>query len=283
MIAAHNLSLLGPDNAAEVIAFTEQEPLVCTDVGSIASMLPPEPRVLIARANESPTSPIIATAVDDGLAVSIYGQEQGVEAIAHHLGDVSTKLVISGRVESVRTFLRAAIAHGPLDGRQDRPELLMAVDQHSLVHCADPPPVRIANADDLPLLHEARRLALAEEYDIPVAPESELARDLTTAVGRAVSLGGVAIWVEDDRIAFTAQLIAKTPHAAMFGDLYTDPALRGAGRATRALSTFCSWLMTESAHVTLRVGTSNEPAVRLYERVGFRVVEPFLSSVRPPD
>lgn len=65
----------------------------------------------------------------------------------------------------------------------------------------------------------------------------------------------------------------------MFGDLYVDRRLRGAGRATRALTAFCAWLMTESEHVTLRVGQDNDAAIRLYERVGFSVVEPFLTSL----
>ena len=103
-------------------------------------------------------------------------------------------------------------------------------------------------------------------------PGSRLFKELSTAVTRAVALQGVAIWVEDGGCAFTAQLIAKTPVASMFGDLFVDPALRGEGRATRALTAFCTWLQTESEHVTLRVGAGNDPAVKLYDRVGFAVV-----------
>jgi GNAT superfamily N-acetyltransferase len=66
----------------------------------------------------------------------------------------------------------------------------------------------------------------------------------------------------------------------LHGDLYTDPSMRGAGRATRALTAFCSWLLTESRNVTLRVGQENEPAVRLYQRVGFTVLDAFESSLR---
>jgi len=129
------------------------------------------------------------------------------------------------------------------------------------------------------MLVRVRAAALEEEYGIPVEPGGELYTELASAVSRAVALQGVAIWTEDGGCAFTAQLIAKTPHASMFGDLYVDPALRGAGRATRALTAFCAWLMSESEQVTLRVGSSNHPALRLYERVGFEPVDAFLSSL----
>ena len=36
---------------------------------------------------------------------------------------------------------------------------------------------------------------------------------------------------------------------------------------------------SESDHVVLRVGVDNDPAVRLYERVGFEVVDSFLTSL----
>jgi predicted GNAT family acetyltransferase len=124
---------------------------------------------------------------------------------------------------------------------------------------------------------------LEEEYGIPVERGGELHAELERSVTRAVRVKGVALWLEAGRVALTAQLISKTSVAAMFGDLYTDPALRGHGRATRGLTAFCSWLMTESQHVTLRVGTTNAPAVRLYERVGFSVVDSFESSLRVDD
>jgi GNAT superfamily N-acetyltransferase len=264
--------------------FAATSPLAFADMASIATILPDEPAVWMVHADDSARAPVVAAAIDDGLAVSVGGAADAMRTIATHFGEsLSRKLVISGRTQTVRSFLEFASPLADLAGRMDRHEHLMAVAPDQLAVAAEAIPLRIATADDLPILAEARRLALAEEYDMAVPPESQLAQDLSAAVARAVSLSGVAIWLEDNRVAFTAQLIAKTPHAAMFGDLYTDPELRGQGRATRALATFCSWLMTESAQVTLRVGTTNAPAVRLYERVGFEVIEPFLSSVREFD
>lgn len=140
--------------------------------------------------------------------------------------------------------------------------------------------LRVATADDLPLLIDARARALEDEYGMPVELGGHIHGELERAVRRAVDLQGVAIWPIAGRVAFTAQLISKTPVAAMFGDLYTDPELRGVGRATRGLVAFCLWLLSESHHVALRVGVDNEPAVRLYERTGFRTVGEFLTSLR---
>lgn len=278
------LRRLTTDNVGELMEFAATSPLAFADIASIATILPDEPAVWMVHADENRAAPVVAAAIDDGIAVSVGGAADAMSTLAAHFGgSLSRKLVISGRTDTVRSFLEFASPMADLVGRMDRHEHLMAVAPEQLQVVAEALPLRIATSEDLPILAEARRLALAEEYDMDVLPDSPLARDLSTAVARAVSLSGVAIWLEEDRVAFTAQLIAKTPHAAMFGDLYTDPLLRGEGRATRALATFCSWLMSESAQVTLRVGTNNTPAVRLYERVGFQVVEPFLSSVREFD
>lgn len=259
---------------ADVLAtFASRHPLAWTDFASIAALQPDEPRVLLARDSDAV---VVAAAIDDGLAMSIGGTPAGLRAIARELGDLDSKLVIAGRTEEVRTFV--AEARSP---RRERPEHFMAVRPEALRQPVEPIPLRIAEADDLPMLLRVRAAALEEEYGIPVPVGSSLYGELATAVRRAVALQGVAIWVEDGQCAFTAQLVAKTPTASMFGDLYVDPAMRGSGRATRALTAFCSWLMTESAHVALRVGTNNAAAIRLYERVGFEVVDEFLSSLGP--
>lgn len=262
----------GPDDADALAVFASQRPLAWTDFASIALLQPDEPRVWVARADDGF---VHAAAIDDGLAMSVAGTDDGLRAICEEVPDLPGKLVIAGRTDEVRAFVRG-IAGEP---RRERLEHFMAVPRDGLRAPVEPIPLRIATEDDLPMLLRVRAAALEEEYGIPVAEGSVLYRELATAVTRAVSLQGVAIWVEDGRCAFTAQLIAKTPVASMFGDLFVDPSLRGAGRATRALTAFCTWLMTESEHVALRVGRSNEPAVRLYERVGFEVVDEFCSSL----
>jgi GNAT superfamily N-acetyltransferase len=267
-----DVRVAGQDDAPALGAFAAERPIAWTDFASIALLQPDEPRVWIA----SDSGGIVhGAAIDDGLAMSVGGSPGALEAIADAVPDTEGKLVIAGRIDEVRTFV-SRVAGEP---RRERPEHFMAVRRGALRCPVEAIPLRIATADDLPMLLRVRAAALEEEYGIPVDPDSELHRELCSAVTRAVALQGVAIWTEDDGCAFTAQLIAKTPDASMFGDLYVDPALRGSGRATRALTAFCTWLMTESEHVALRVGRDNAPAVRLYERVGFEVVDNFCSSL----
>jgi predicted GNAT family acetyltransferase len=263
---------LSAEDAPRLAEFAQRAPLVYNDFASIANTMPDETAVWT---DQDEHGNIRAAAIDDGLAMTLAGDEDALTSLARAIPDAAGKLVVSGRTPEVRAFLRGI----PDADRFDRPEHFMVVNGETIIGAPEAIPLRIATADDVDLLVSARSSALEEEYGVPVPEGSTLHSELANAVARAVAIQGVAVWLERGRIAFTAQLIAKTPQAATFGDLYTDPALRGAGRATRGLVAFCHWLMSECTNVTLRVGTGNTPAVRLYERVGFEVLEPFLSSV----
>lgn len=260
------------ETAMGLARFAAREPLAYNDFASISLLMPEEPRVITAVAGDE----VLAAAIDDGLAMSVAGEPHALRELSAAVEDLDAKLVVAGRTAEVEAFMERATP-----GRRLRPEHFMSVRRETMRTVAEAIPLRIAEESDLPLLAEVRAAALEEEYGITVDRTGDLCLELTRAVERAVQMQGVAIWTEHDRVAFTAQLIAKTPHASMFGDLYTDPDLRGEGRATRALTAFCVWLMSESEHITLRVGVDNTPAVRLYERVGFEVVDSFLSSLRP--
>lgn len=265
-----SVDIVTAENVHRLSAFADRQPLLYNDFASIASIMPSEPRVWVATDERA----VAAAAIDDGLAMSVGGDADGLELLAQRIPDLDAKLVISGPVGETEAFVAAA-----KKPRVTRPELFMAVTREALPQGFAPVPLRIAEADDLQLLTDVRARALEEEYSISVPRTGTVYGELERAVARAVAMQGVAIWTIDGQVAFTAQLVAKTEHAAMFGDLYTDPQLRGEGRATAGLVNFCLWLMSESTNVTLRVGAENQPARRLYDRVGFQQVGTFVSSL----
>lgn len=259
------------DDFSAVIEFAELRSLTRADFASLSLMRTRDPRMVAAWSG----STVIAAAIDDGLATSIAGDPDGITAIGSWIDDLDEKLVISGPVDSVRMIEKCTASE-----RHFRPELFMAVHTSEMRVVPEALPIRVATLDDIEVLAEARVCALEEEYDMHVERGGTLAQDLRSTLELAINMQGVAVWIEADRVAFTAQLIAKTQKIAVFGDLYTDPQLRGAGRATRGLAAFCAWLMTESEHVGLRVGVDNVPARRLYDRIGFTAIDSFASSLR---
>src|SRR5690349_19142813 len=118
------VSVAGPDDADALATFASQRPLAWTDFASIAALQPDEPRVLLARGD---LDVVVAAAIDDGLAMSVAGEADGLRAIAREVGDLSSKLVIAGRTEEVRTFVA-----GEATPRRERPEHFMAVQRGEL-------------------------------------------------------------------------------------------------------------------------------------------------------
>jgi GNAT superfamily N-acetyltransferase len=269
--ATLTVQVLGPAHMPALAALADAEPLVRVEFGSLALAQSASPRILGAWQGHD----LIAAVIDDPLAWCVTGQAVGLQAIARQSPDLAAKLVITGRAPEV------AAIDALLDARQWREEHFMTVDRATLVAPTQPAPLRVAGPEDLALLQQARLTALEEDLGLHLDAGSAPHRQVCDEVAGMVERQGLAVWIEQDRVTFMVRLMARTPAAALFGDLYTAPELRGAGRATRALATFCTWLMQDSAQVALRVGTANERAVRLYQRVGFRVVESFVSSLKP--
>ncbi|MGH7611307.1 MAG: GNAT family N-acetyltransferase, partial [Candidatus Dormibacteria bacterium] len=70
-------------------------------------------------------------------------------------------------------------------------------------------------------------------------------------------------------VVFKAECSAVTAEAVQIQGVWTDPALRGEGRATRAMAELCHSLLKDTGTVTLFVNDFNLTAIHVYERVGF--------------
>lgn len=60
-------------------------------------------------------------------------------------------------------------------------------------------------------------------------------------------------------------------HYAYLGFMYTDPAYRGRGVNRKIIEGLKSWALSKGlAEIRLTVYSDNEPAIRAYEKVGFK-------------
>jgi len=77
-------------------------------------------------------------------------------------------------------------------------------------------------------------------------------------------------FTEEGDVASVAFLQDSTPSVAMIGGVYTRADLRGMGYASSCVSALVESLLSDFAVVGLTVSADNLPALRLYERLGFR-------------
>ncbi len=83
---------------------------------------------------------------------------------------------------------------------------------------------------------------------------------------------------EADRLVAVAgtHIVSDSERVGALGNVMTHPAYRSRGLATLATSAVCQDLLDRSIEmIGLSVGRSNEPAIRVYEKLGFKRYVPF--------
>ena len=126
--------------------------------------------------------------------------------------------------------------------------------------------LREATVKDLPLLVPA--CAAAHEVELGVDPLRRDADGFRWRTRAQVDEGRSWIWAENGVILFKAEASAWTPSAVQLQQVWTDPAARGVGNGGRGLRDLIRLLLERVPRVCLFVRADNEPAIRLYERVG---------------
>lgn len=83
----------------------------------------------------------------------------------------------------------------------------------------------------------------------------------------------VGIWEAGRLVAAAGTHVASKRYGvAAVGAVITRPSHRGRGLGTIAVADLCKWLAGEYETVGLNVETANEPALRIYDGLGFRRV-----------
>jgi GNAT superfamily N-acetyltransferase len=137
--------------------------------------------------------------------------------------------------------------------------------------------LRAATMDDLELLLPA--CALAHEEELGVDPLKRDAQGFRWRTQAQIEEGRSWLWEENGLILFKAEASAWTPGAVQLQQVWSDAAARGKGNATRAMRDLIGLLLERTPTVCLFVRPENEPALRLYDRVGMERVGAFRSLV----
>ncbi len=206
---------------------------------------------------------------------------EGVEAFADRVaaavGDVPPLQIVSP-AQMTRRLLSGLERRGVLPPvRLHRPSMpTLRVDRDTLLPRGQlrsgpgrlvPAPVRNAGESELALVRFACRAVTIEE--LGVDPEELDPGGFELALARRLRAGREYLWLQDGELLFRAALSAVTPDAALVEGVWTSPDHRGQGIGTLGMHALCERLLQWHSRVVLFVGADNQPARRLYDRLGF--------------
>jgi ribosomal protein S18 acetylase RimI-like enzyme len=144
--------------------------------------------------------------------------------------------------------------------------------------------VRRLTDADYDTMREVRLEALRlhpENFGADLEAEEALSREqwlarLATAVSLGAfvdgALGGIAVFSRPNR--------KKTGHTGELGAMYVRAGFRGRGLGDGLVEAVIDHAAKEVEQIKLTVNAENAPAIRLYERHGFRVIGRYPNSLR---
>jgi ribosomal protein S18 acetylase RimI-like enzyme len=138
-----------------------------------------------------------------------------------------------------------------------QPMIRMSVTRERFLPAGGTPAVTLGGVD----IRRVNALYSTEggpSYYVPEHIENGVYRGVA-AEGRLVAVAGTHV-------------VSKQERVAVVGNVFTHPAYRGRGYATAATSAVTEALLAYCDYVVLTVDPSNNPAVRAYEKLGYREV-----------
>ncbi len=149
------------------------------------------------------------------------------------------------------------------------------VVDRSTLRYSPAPRLRTASLADLDLLVRAGAAMMVEEVEEdPLRSRPEQYRAF---VRDRILRGDELLWVDEQGLCFKCNVSSRTPEAAQIEGVYTPVERRRRGFASRGLSEVCFRLLREIPRLSLYVNDFNQPAISLYERLGFYRTSEFQS------
>ena len=213
---------------------------------------------------------VIATAlVLPGRLVVPWGPEGACRAIGAALRSRHAPCMVVGPRDACDGLWATWAPRAPTQCHYD--QRLYVCDQ------APPEPAiagfRLAREDEWPII--ARHAAEMERADLGRDPASEDPELHARVVLERVRAGRTWIIARGRDIVFQINVGTATELGCQVGGTWVPPRWRRQGLATAGMRAVTRRLLAKHPAVTLHVNESNQPAVRCYERAGYRRGAPF--------
>jgi len=199
--------------------------------------------------------------------------DTGTALVLHSRGGLGDATFVMGDTDAVAAIL--SIHPGPshtyatcqpqhLDALRQvyrlanqQPMIRMSVTRDRFLPASGTQPVALSGVD-------IRRVNAL--YSTEGGPSYYVPEHIENGVYRGVVVDGRLVAVAGTHV------VSKQERVAVVGNVFTHPAYRGRGYATAATSAVTEALFSSCDTVVLTVDPSNNPAVRAYEKLGYREV-----------
>ena len=199
----------------------------------------------------------------------VHGDGAAATALGAFHRRVSARLqTIIGPREAVERFWQA-YAGSSLTPVQVRRQVLWDLRARELRYFSEPL-LELAEPDDLNELFQMSVAMHEEETGLPLHPSE---RDVFRR-NVAQRIDACHTWCLRDpftgRLMFKASVASWSPEVAQVEGVFVSPAYRGGGVARRSLSEMLRRVLYTVDRVTLYADETNDAALKLYRRLGFR-------------
>lgn len=199
-----------------------------------------------------------ALADGDGLAYLNTQNPQAATALGKILRDQGIDVLLAERETADRAW-RAMSRSSP---RLILDQSLYVLEQ---VPSIETLPLRPARSKELAVVQRIAQSMFWEEVGLPPSIPT-----LNAHIAEEVEEGSIRVFSEEGKLLFLARVAISCKEGAELQRVYTAPSRRREGIATRGIATLCKELLETLPRVVLRVNESNQAAIRLYRKIGFR-------------
>ncbi|HKU67539.1 MAG TPA: GNAT family N-acetyltransferase [Candidatus Baltobacteraceae bacterium] len=212
--------------------------------------------------------------------VAFFGRQVVIASDGNEITDAFAEVAPSYRFERMIVGPRPVVERywqgvrgwhtPPRRIRESQP--VLAVDRSTLVRHPGAVTVRRAYPGEWEIV--AQNSAKMIEHELEYDPRS-VSAEFNANVRMMIDRGLWWVGESGGELCFICNAGPRSDYTLQLQGIWTPEHLRGRGLATLALSGVCGELLAETATLSLYVNGFNAPALRLYDRIGFKAVGEF--------